>query len=212
MIEYSGSDDLDIGRWAYLRAMNKHWPEPLETLLRDIFPIYVPPFATDPDSVNRSPITDDWSRIDSDQSLRELRDRFMVWGDAFRVRDKWLFDAALHTLNQNYKVKLYPRLAFVAGAVGVWMYVEPSHITFVPHMPPQSWLPIQYGSPDTWETWAKFSFRITSEIRSQLAEYHQAINRRYGDGPPEMNRDARWTVLFQKGHSFSSVSVRPRPS
>jgi hypothetical protein len=59
------------------------------------------------------------------------------------------------------------------------------------------------------ESWAKFEGRMRSEFKEQLFAYRRTVDVKFDIGREEhLNRDAAWTVLYQRGESVIAISEK----
>src|SRR5579871_1840433 len=86
------------GRRIYLQALQEHWPEMLDSLRRDLAPLFRPRWKNLEDGTSVL-IVEDWDDISNDPQRSAVRDGVRQWAQHFGIKDTWLLDAAVHTLS-----------------------------------------------------------------------------------------------------------------
>lgn len=189
------------GQRAYLSALNKHWPELLESLKSDVAPTYRTPWDTNADGV-KSGIRETWHLLRSNPRRIGLLRVMEQWADRFRITETWILDSALDTLF------IYCPENRIPGMIGAWTFwrLLPNgpQAHFEPRLQKSHW----YPSPNAWpgESWDSFKKRMESQFRTQLAEYRRVVEDRFGTGKEMIPRDAEWTVRYQRGESAIEIA------
>ena len=186
------------GRYEYLSAISKNWPEVLKVLQRDVFPDYLGSLAATTISISQTldPPMDRWKRIEKSQDLEDLKEKMRYWAIHHQFRDDWLMDAAVQTMRWWSESKAAPRY--------IWLYTETDAPRFCQTTPlPETWFPQNANGGETWDS---FSGRLLKDMRRQLNLYRSTVIKYYGIDKGNLPRDARWTVLFQKGQTASQIS------
>jgi hypothetical protein len=196
-------------RTAYFRALEELWPEVLETLLRDVMPLYEPRWDTS--GTQQIPILDLWEHLQQDGERKELVDSIKRWAAHFRITEGWFYNSALETLIV-YCPKPVPPGTPVRETIlrRHWHGTSsPSHPIFKPEFRDTVWYPPQRGWTEPWDVFKK---RIESQLSSYLATYRRTVELKYGVGREEnLLRDATWTVRYQKGETAIDIAETDNP-
>jgi hypothetical protein len=192
-------DDL-AGRQHYFWALQKHWPEVLNVLQSEVFPVYQPRWHEG--DLQRVPILESWGQLQSDPDRSELFERLKHWANQFRITEDWIFEAALETL------LIYspgPPLWKARGDEWLWRYRPKGfHPLFEAKLENTVWYPTQLGWSESWDA---FKNRFESQLSAQLAEYRRMVERKFGIGRDRIDRDAEWTVRYQRGIPALEIAI-----
>ena len=190
-----------VARHSYLWALAEHWPEVLKGLEKQVFPHYKPTWADSEVGLPPVPVFESWQNVEAGADRRELVAALRRWGNEFSITEHWIFDVALDTLMVYYQV------VHCQGKKPPdrwrWYILKQG---FQPTFAPQFSLDGSYGG--SWdESWALFRRRIEFELRVQLSEYKRRVDLIFAVRRKEhLDRDARWTALYQKGEDAISIS------
>jgi len=182
------------GRFAYLKALNRLRPEVLQKLRDDVAPKYADLWTDVPEFQSNTIGLDRMSRLVSlEDEMRTPRSMSILsgWAREFKVRDKWIFDAAVNTIIWNYSYSSVKRRWF-------WLPPDSPNPPFSPTIRDE-WYPS--------EPWGKFKERIGAQINSQLAQYRSDCKKRNNTSKPELKRDAEWTVRYQRGERAKDIAA-----
>src|SRR5579871_960759 len=180
-----------VGRYAYLKALDQHWPELIHALHRDVAPLYRPALGGSP----KKPFVtrDKWERLCNDRDRVALREKLTYWAEHYSLKDHWILDAALQTMCYQHDPKEEKPLP----QPWIWVYVAESHDIygdpFVPKFENNLWC------PPAQETWEDFSGRMRSQFLKQLSAYRNEAKKRYAVGKTDIDVEATRTVLYQQG-------------
>ena len=186
------------GRRAYLTAPEKHWPEVLGALRRDVLPHFEPiPVLSNGTAF----VLESWQECQAAVNRSELAMALKLWGDAFLISDDWIFDAALETLATNCPQLRRPQMRDEAWR---WFFgSRESHPGFDPQLNKAYWFPPRGGWP---ESWKEFKHRMERQFRTQLLQYKHAVETRLGvDREKQILKLAVLAVRWQKGESISQI-------
>jgi hypothetical protein len=176
-----------VGRHVYLFTLDQEWPEVRSTLLRDVRPFYVP--------LENGLPRPGWSHaLENFAKDSDLAERMEYWADHFGIRDEWILDAAIHTLDRS----LRPLTGHHVETK--WVYLNGDQPLFRFDSGLRDWAPPEYG----YETWAEFAKEQRTLLNSELSQYKRAVSLRYQE-TPEMKRNARWAVMFQHNRSIKQI-------
>src|SRR5262245_22756500 len=89
-----------LGREAYLKALQKNWPEVLKELQYGLFPklqIIWEPLRVDsnPEAIQ---FWDRLNRFTAASQTAEIKRELRLWAKEFNIRDPWMMDLAFHTM------------------------------------------------------------------------------------------------------------------
>ena len=150
-------------RRAYFRALEEHWPEVLDGLVRDVLPLYEPRWHTE--AKLRFLVIDRWEYFQQGTERKNLRDALQKWAAKFRITEAWILDAALETLliycPQVQPTTNAPR---EKGSVRFWRIPLDFHPVFTPAFDRAVWYPPQRG---WWERWESFKSRMQHQFSSK---------------------------------------------
>jgi hypothetical protein len=182
-------------RQAYFKALREHWPELLDSLLENVMPKYEPRWNGD-NPHERFAYFESWGHLQTDSARRELLLALRGWAAQFHITEAWILQTALDTLQG---CSGYPNTPFsFAGKPKTffWFYApRASHPEFKPKLNESFWYP-------QLETWGAFRSRTLAQFRANLDEYRRTVEARAGLRKRDtMERDAEWTVRFQKGEA-----------
>ncbi len=124
----------------------------------------------------------------------DLAERMKYWADHFGIRDEWILDAAIHTLDRS----LRPLTGHHVKTKLVYLNGDQPLFRFDSGL--RDWAPPEYG----YETWEEFAKEQRTLLNNELASYKRAVKLRY-EGSPEMARNARWAVMFQQNKSIRQI-------
>jgi hypothetical protein len=180
-------------RFAYLTAIETHWPEVMKSLLGDAFPLYEVAFK----SAGAKIALETWARLldaltrGASLEIKKAELAIRTWAEFHGFRDAWLHDFALHTM-QNWALegptshgKYLPEDLDIPALqlnLGHWM----------PHVAP----------------WTEFSRITDKNYHTGKARYRAAIMTLWGEGQPKLSQSAIWTVLWQRGKSPGAIRIR----
>jgi len=189
------------GRLAYLKALNRHWPEVLEELREVHSASYAHLWKDKPEIPSNSVSAGlEWT----DRVRREILSRDSIkildrWARSFALSDRWIKSAAVDTMFWNYS-------AGSESARWNWFYMLPyksMNPPFATNLKDNIWNPS--------EPWEAFAKRIRNQINHQLSRYRSGSHQRYGTFKTKLKRDAGWTVRYQKGERAMDIAFAMAP-
>lgn len=199
-----------IGRRLYFMAIQKHWPEVLQSLRIHVAPTYEPAKTIGTASLRELggakwtvPLTETWSRFCGDERQQETRANLEHWAKGFSITEEWILEAALHTMCYYHVVRQQRKVP--EKEPWYWHPEFPDFGTFVPALHANGWMPPEVGFGG--EPWAKFKARMCSQFMRELERYRNETNKSYGAKKINMERDAKWTVLYRKGVPAFEIAI-----
>ena len=75
--------------------------------------------------------------------------KLLNWADSFKIRDTWLLDAALYTMNQKH-IRWEDEVPYVYPWDN-WLYIGSGPHVLHLKTEAQEWLPLMYGGKESWE-------------------------------------------------------------
>jgi hypothetical protein len=179
-------------RFAYLKAIEAHWPEVLESLRGTVFPLYRKCWESNRKrfviknlaQVSRA------SQLARPTGFRNVERALRRWGKSHGFRDAWMLDVALESMS-----------SWVNDTnISTGTYFPESLIT--PQFTPKFgyWIPHH-------QTWPEFRRSGDETYRRELAKYRTEISTLWGDGQPKLGQHAVWTVLWQQGKSPGAIQL-----
>jgi hypothetical protein len=180
-------------RFEYLGAIEAHWPDVLESLHNQTFPVYQTCWERNPNNTALQTLSG-LSKASKQAGAKEFRKvewAVQKWAKAYDFRDEWMWDASVQTM---YRWVHQERIA-------KWTYL-PAELDN-PRFEAQFgyWIPF-------YSTWPEFK-RMEDEIyRRELAKYRAAVRKRWGEGQPQLGQHALWTVLWQRGKSPEAIRLQ----
>jgi hypothetical protein len=182
----AGSPRNFVGRFKYLEAADAHWPELLAALREQVLPVFLtPPPRTPPPGTFRE-LAATGENAPTTQALE-------LWAKSNRIGDRWLLDAAVQ------------RLAGWRRGDGLdrWAYRPPELELQAFAVEFGAWLP-----PLT--SWGEFKSITTEKFRQELERYRRAHARAWGHGKKQLDEQAVWTVLWQRGLTPGQIRIKRR--
>ena len=186
MRPHNGAPNL-LGRLIFLRATERHWPEPLNSLLDAN--VVLPDFGT-PEPFKVSQLT---HRAGGE----EVRQQIEVWADRLLIRDSWIQDAALQTLIRCSRTR-----------ARIWYYhcTEMRPQSFTLRLPP--WTPPSIiGTPLYTSEWKTFQTNAVQALQTELKQYRARTARVFGGDRPLLAMHALWTALWQRGKTAAQIQL-----
>jgi hypothetical protein len=196
-----------VARQAYFMALRKFWPELLKSLRVDVFPQYSPRWHGE--TPQRRILRESWNELQSDSRRTELLAAIRDWANRFRIKEPWIIQTALDTL-QNYS-EFSPTPEIRPQRPGwFWLYMPVAEDPrFLPRLDNNVWYPdLQWRvKAYSYEDWSTFKTRMLSQFNKQLVQYRLAIDIKYAvKKKDKLRRDAEWTVLYQKGQPALEIA------
>jgi hypothetical protein len=186
MRPHNGAPNL-LGRLIFLRATERHWPEPLNSLLDAN--VVLPDFGT--------PEPLEVSQLMHRAGGKEVGQQIEAWADRLQLRDSWIQDAALQTLIQCARTR-----------ARIWYYhcAEMRAKSFSLQLPP--WTPPSIiGTPTNMREWKTFQRNATRTFRTQLKQYRARTESVFGGDRPLLAMHALWTALWQRGKTAAQIQL-----
>jgi hypothetical protein len=197
------------GRWAYLHALHRHWPEVLDSLRINVAPVFTPKWVEN----NRGEkliTVETWQSCRDDSSRTELVSALRDWASRFGFTEDWLFHTALYTLlvysPDNYAT--YQAHDIYRTDNWRWHYhpiIVMSEERVKPFAP-------TFGHDSIWsagggETWDTFRRRMEGKFNQQLTEYREAAEALVDTTQSEkFDLHAEWTVRYQHGELAQEIA------
>jgi hypothetical protein len=184
------------GRLAYLKALNRHWPEVLEDL-REVHSASYAHLWKDKPEIPSNTISAGLEWTDSVRREILSRDSIKIldrWARSFALSDRWIKSAAVETMLWHYSARS-------ESARWIWFYMLPHRSMnppFATNLKDNIWNPS--------EPWEAFAKRIRYQTNQQLSQYRSESNQRYGTFKTKMKRDAGWTVRYQRGEHAKDIA------
>jgi hypothetical protein len=166
------------GRFEFLEATTRHWPEPLNALLR--LKPNLPTFGTTPPP--------DLSELGTVDGGSELQEAVWSWSERFQIRDAWIRDAAVQTVVANAN-----------GEQRGWKYTPPELELGVLEFRIGSWIPpVAERRGQQWPVFKRTAMKV---FLTKLERYRKDTERLWGAKQSSLALHAEWAVLWQRGKS-----------
>ena len=188
------------GRAAYLKALQREWPEALRALQNDVFPLVAYLWK----DKAKQPAQLDFSIENIPEFLEvtrseEVAKALRYWARDFSVSDEWMLNVARFTIFLNGE-----NLNNYQGDWRGWVdwppiAQRPMEVKLIGRL----WIPPEQGG---FETWEEFTERLNAQLKEQLLRYRKQTSLYYGTPKENMDRDAGWTVRYQKGERAFTIA------
>jgi hypothetical protein len=180
-------------RQVYLKALQLEWPEVLSALHRDVFPRLLEVWTK---RLHDAPglFAETYKQFIEAMADRELTLALRAWASSFSIKDPWMLDSARITMYMYGATWRDPQLKWTG-----WIQSFPEHLGMITPFEIRIsaiWIPPKYGGQQTWEA---FSDQLRSDFNEALNKYRKVQSVHYGVLKGNAERDARWTVMYQKG-------------
>jgi hypothetical protein len=187
-------------RQVYLKALQIEWPEVLSALHRDVFPRLLELWTQ---RLHDAPglFAEMYEQFIEAMGDRELDLGLKAWATTFSIKDQWMLDNARITMYMYGATWRDPQLKWTG-----WIQSPPKHLGLITPFEIKIsaiWIPPKYGGQRTWEV---FSDQLRSDFNEALNKYRKAQSVHYGVLKDNVDRDARWTVRYQRGISTTRIS------
>jgi hypothetical protein len=185
-------------RSIYLGALQIEWPEVLSALQTEVFP-RLAEIWTERHSEEHGLDTRKFRQFDEVLADKQLDQSFQLWTKTFSITDEWMIESARATM-------------YLFGTWDTdekwpsWIQVGPKHLSELSTFEiafSTSWWPAEYGGVESWE---KFSDNLRREFNEALNAYRKQQLERFGLPRDNAERDARWTVRYQKGVPAADIA------
>lgn len=191
----SPDDHYNIpGRLAYLKALNRLWREALQELRDEVAPKFAHLWKDMPDRTPNIIYSERTKRVISIENEMHSPSSMLTlrrWARGFQIRDKWILDAAAEAILWHYDT---------GNVRGRWFWLSPDSTN----------LEFSLTISETRhlsESWERFQKRIRALVNRQLAQYRIECNKRSGTFKTQVDRDAEWTVRYQKGERAKDIAA-----
>jgi len=187
-------------RDVYLRALQQKWPDVLHALQDDVFSRLVELWP-DRLAADLSLYSAKFRQFDEAFGDKTLDRALRLWAKSFSIEDKWMLQSARATMYMYGVSWRDPQLPWTG-----WSNAGPQHLTLRPTFDlniSDCWMPPEFGGSETWDT---FSDRMRSEFNYGLARYRKRQSEHFGVLKDNAERDARWTVRYQKGELATEIA------
>ena len=188
-------------RNVYLKALQLEWPEVLSGLQNDVFPrvaqLWTERLAAD----DRGLFTRKLQQFEEALAAKEVDQALKFWANTFSIEDEWMLENARTTMYM-YGVNWSDLEAPWTG----WVPAGPLHLLRLQAFDmkiSELWIPPKYGGRETWEI---FSGRLKSRLKKELGHYRRRQSEHFGVQRDNAERDARWTVKYQKGTLAAEIA------
>jgi hypothetical protein len=192
-----------VARQAYFMALRAHWPEVLNSLRADVSPKYGPRWHEG--GGERRIVHESWETLHSDPARKELLTAFQNWAGRFRIREDWIIQTALDTLQNYSDFTPTPLVRPEGNQDWFWLYMPAGQDPrFLPTFDANVWYPPKNGQM---EVWHEFKCRMKSQFKKRLEEYRRMMESMYGARKDNSIRDAEWTARYQKGDAAFEIAT-----
>jgi hypothetical protein len=178
-------------RFEYLSAIEAHWPDVLQSLNRDVFPGYHICWERNPPSTALQTLAGLSKASAGSAEFGEVERAVRKWAEAHGIRDEWIWDAAVQTMQSWAHQERISKWTYLAAELGT------------PRFQPQFgfWIPF-------FMRWREFKRTTDERYRRELANYHTSVGTLWGQRQPKLSQQAVWTVLWQRGKSPEAIRSR----
>jgi hypothetical protein len=176
-------------RFEYLSAIEAHWPDVLLSLNRDVFPVYQISWECNPNCTALQTLAELSKASSGSGELNEGERAVRRWPKAHGIRDEWIWDAAVQTL-QSWAHQ---------ERICKWTYTPAELDT------PRFQVQFGFWIPFFME-WPEFKRMAGERYRRELANYRARIGKLWGQHQPKLSQQAVWAVLWQRGKSPQAIS------
>lgn len=174
------------GRFVYVETIEKEWPELLDTLCARCLPAFRKAVLA-----SKRPIPSSFSRLRScaeyETCLRQVR----AWADRHSIRDEWILDAAVQTL-EYLEAHKRRRWIYIPADLPVQTFEAKFEAAWIP------------GIMD----WPTFKKNLTDQLWAKLETYRKKVGPTWGHDRRSLGTQALWTVWWQQGSNPAQIRIK----
>lgn len=175
-------------RFEYLIAIEAHWPDVLLSLNRDVFPVFQISRERNPNSTALQTLAELSKASSGSGELGEVERAIRRWAKVHGIRDEWIWDAAVQTMQS-------------------WAHQETiSRWTYIPVELDTPRFQVQFGFwIPFFMKWPEFRRVAGETYRRELASYRARVGKLWGQRQPKLSQQAVWAALWQRGKSPQAI-------